>query len=134
MIRFNAYGAGLITSDASGNLTSSTIGTSLVLSAGTLNAIQDIRTTATPTFERINLVQATNPYLSFTSSALTSYFQLTGANLDVYVGGNNAFTVTTNGVERGRFNDSGLTTNGGLQTFGAADSGGVGFRMVRVPN
>jgi hypothetical protein len=27
-----------------------------------------------------------------------------------------------------------LTTNGGLQTFGAADSGGVGFRMVRVPN
>ena len=27
-----------------------------------------------------------------------------------------------------------LTTNGGLQTFGANDSGGTGYRMVRVPN
>jgi hypothetical protein len=27
-----------------------------------------------------------------------------------------------------------LTTNGGLQTFGANDSGGAGYRLVRVPN
>jgi hypothetical protein len=27
-----------------------------------------------------------------------------------------------------------LTTNGGLQTFGANDSGGAGYRLVLVPN
>ena len=28
----------------------------------------------------------------------------------------------------------GLVTDGGLQTFGANDSGGAGYRLVRVPN
>lgn len=27
-----------------------------------------------------------------------------------------------------------LTTDGGLQTFGANDSAGAGYRLVRVPN
>lgn len=44
-----------------------------------------------------------------------------------------------NGTDRLQVNGSGyfngeLTTNGGLQTFGANDSAGAGYRLVRVPN
>jgi len=51
--------------------------------------------------------------------------------LDLQVGGVSKFSVSNVGA----VNIIGaLTTNGGLQTFGANDSGGAGFRMVVVPN
>lgn len=46
---------------------------------------------------------------------------------NLQTGGNLAVTGT------GSFSGA-LTTNGGVQTFGAADSAGAGFRTVRVPN
>lgn len=44
---------------------------------------------------------------------------------DFQVGGVSKFSVDRTGA---------ITCNGGLQTFGAADTGGTGFRLVRVPN
>lgn len=50
----------------------------------------------------------------------------------------NKFTVAAasgNTAVAGTLNVAGATTgNGGLQTFGANDSAGAGFRAVRVPN
>jgi hypothetical protein len=47
--------AGLLANDASGNVTTATAGTSLSISSGVLNTIQDIRTTALPQFAGIKL-------------------------------------------------------------------------------
>jgi hypothetical protein len=74
------------------------------------------------------LCYATSTGLDFyTSTAIPMRLGTNGSiNLTIASGGAATFSST---VACGA-----LTTNGGLQTFGANDSGGAGYRMVRVPN
>lgn len=69
-----------------------------------------------------------------------------GATLGAFRSGANQFSIASNGVEVARFDSSGVATqtrfmiydvdNAALErvTVGAADSGGAGFKLLRIPN
>jgi hypothetical protein len=67
---------------AAGVVAAATIGTSLSYSAPTLDAIQDIRTSATPSFTGIILTKSTHPVLSSIRTSSATNTQLAAAGLE----------------------------------------------------
>lgn len=109
----------MLLTDGSKNLISATTGSSLSLSGSTLDAIQDIRTTATPQFTRLGLGIASLSYMgvrigsTVTGAASTNvYGILLGSNMNITTTGYGAF-----GLSMG-FNNFDIPSAGAYNVFG----------------